>query len=251
MLKILFTAFTLLLLSSTSHAQYNSEGQDLISRFKPGGMWYFTGFRPATPDKVRKYDRLIFDLTHSEWNGDLKPVQNAWTTIGLNTNLLFDIPLTKASPVSIGTGLTHSFIKMRNDGIVFTADSTSSYTSIHQGPTTGLFPTKRYLGGNSFSIPLELRFRTKGWKHFKVHLGGRVGYQLNFYQKSVTGSHSSRAVLKDYSLPDVNRLIYSTHVRIGIRNWSVYGSYNLNSLFKSSNSAQLNLFQFGLSVSLF
>jgi len=57
--------------------------------------------------------------------------------------------------------------------------------------------------------------------------------------------------LKDYSLPDINKLIYSAHVRIGIRNWSLYGSYNLNSFFKNSSSAQLNLLQFGLSVSLF
>jgi hypothetical protein len=251
MLKTLSIVLFFMLLSGSVKAQYDSQGADLISRFKPGGMWYFTGFRPAQPEKVRKYDRLIFDLTHSEWNGDLNPVQNAWTTIGLNTNLLFDIPLSKGNTVSIGTGLTHSFVKMRNDGIFLSADSTGSFTTLLQNPTTGLYPTKNYLGGNSFSIPLELRFRTKGWKHFKIHLGGRVGYQMNFYQKTVTGNHSSRSVLKDYSLPDVNKLIYSAHVRIGIRNWSLYGSYNLNRLFKSTSSSQLNLFQFGLSVSVF
>jgi hypothetical protein len=251
MLKTLIAVLFFTLLSGASNAQYDSQGADLISRFKPGGMWYFTGFRPAVPEKVRKYDRLVFDLTHSEWNGDLNPVQNKWTTIGLNTNLLFDIPISKGNTVSIGTGLTYSFMKMRNDGILFEQDSTASFTTVHQHPSTGLYPLKRSIGGNSFSIPLEIRFRTKGWKHFKVHLGGRIGYQMNFYQKSVSGNFTERSVLKDFSLPDVNPLIYSAHVRIGIRNWSLYGSYNLNGFFKSSSSAQLNLLQFGLSVSLF
>lgn len=234
-----------------SVAQYDSQGSDLISRFKPGGMWYFTGFRPAIPEKVRKYDRLIFDLTHSEWLGDLEPVQNKWTTIGLNTNLLFDIPLSKGNTVSIGTGLTHSFVKMRNDKILFSADSTNSFTTFSEVMNSGIQAEKRYLGANSFSIPLELRFRTKGWKHFKVHIGGRVGYQLNVYQKIVTGEYSARTIYRDYSLPDIQRLIYSAHVRIGIRNWSLYGSYNLNSFFSRSSSSELNLLQFGLSVSLF
>ena len=41
-----------------AYSQYNSEGKDLISRFHPGTMWFYTGLRPATPEKVRKYDRL-------------------------------------------------------------------------------------------------------------------------------------------------------------------------------------------------
>ena len=182
MLKSFFLFISFLLLSNFSNAQYDSQGPDLISRFKPGGMWYFTGFRPAIPEKVRKYDRLIFDLTHNEWNGDLSPIQSRWTTIGLNTNLLFDIPLSKGNTVSIGTGLTYSMFKMRNDELIFTQDTSGRYTTLVQQPIVDFQPTKRYLGGNSFSVPLELRFRTKGWKHFKVHLGGRIGYQLNFYQ---------------------------------------------------------------------
>ena len=39
-----------------AYSQYNSEGKDLISRFHPGTMWFYTGLRPATPEKVRKYD---------------------------------------------------------------------------------------------------------------------------------------------------------------------------------------------------
>ena len=46
-------------------------GQDkeLITRYRPGVMWFLTGIRPAQPEKVRKYDRLIFDITYNDWIG--------------------------------------------------------------------------------------------------------------------------------------------------------------------------------------
>ena len=48
-----------------------------------------------------------------------------------------------------------------------------------------------------------------------------------------------------------NRLIYSVHARVGLRNWALYFSYNLNPIFSNQLSTQLNLVQMGLSVSLF
>ena len=81
-----------ILLANVGFSQYNSEGE-LTSRFRAGFMWFYTGLRPAKVDKVRKYDRLIFDITYNDWNGDQELFQNHWASIGLNTNLMFDIPL--------------------------------------------------------------------------------------------------------------------------------------------------------------
>ena len=52
-------------------------------------------------------------------------------------------------------------------------------------------------------------------------------------------------------MADVNKLNYAVHMRFGIRNWALFGSYNLNGLFKSNESVKLNLLQFGLSLSLY
>ena len=53
------------------------------------------------------------------------------------------------------------------------------------------------------------------------------------------------------SLPDVNHLSYSAHVRIGMRNWALFGSYNFSPLFESNESIELYPIQMGLSISLF
>jgi hypothetical protein len=246
----LLTAFFILFLINGSYAQYNSEG-DLISRFRPGGMWYFTGFRPAVPEKVRKYDRLIFDLTYNDWAGDLDPLKNQWRSLGLNTNLMFDIPISKGNTVSFGTGLSHAFFRINSNGYRFAADAAHTHTHLYTLNETETAAANRFLGGNSIAVPIEMRFRTKGWKHFKVHIGGKIGYQWDLYTRTIEEGQSGILITKNKNLPDATRLIYSAHVRIGIRNWALFGSYNISTLFQDHHSPQLNLLQGGLSLSLF
>lgn len=241
--------FLLTTLSFQSFGQYDSEGADLISRFHPGSMWFYNGIKPASMEKVRKYDRLMLDIAYNTFNGDLKFFNNKWNSIGFNTNIMFDIPIKIGNAVSFGVGLTHSFFKVETSGKAFNADT--SYTFTELSTYQPFAEESRYLIGNSFAVPMEFRFRTKGWKHFKVHIGGRIGYQSNLYSKTINHFQNGKQVFKDYSFVDVNPLIYSAHLRVGIRNWALYGSYNLNSLFKNNSSVQLNLFQVGLSVSLF
>jgi hypothetical protein len=241
--------FLLTLLSFQSFGQYDSEGADLISRFHPGSMWFYAGIRPAETEKVRKYDRLIFDVTYNTFTGALKPFKNNWNSIGLNTNLMFDIPIKKGNTMSFGVGLTHSLFTIETSGKSFNADTSFTFTQLSSYQPFA--EETRRLIGNSFAVPVEFRFRTKGWKHFKLHIGGRIGYQSNVFSKTINHFQYGKQVFKDHSFVDVNPLIYSAHMRVGMRNWAVYGSYNLNSLFKNKSSAQLHLFQVGLSVSLF
>lgn len=248
MFKILITC-CFLIITYASNAQYNSKGVDLISRFHPGTLWFFSGFEAAEEGKIRKYDRLIFDLVYNDWNGDQKPFNNKWASIGLNTNLMFDIPFNKDSKFSVGTGLSHSLIKIHHNNS-FVVDSTNTFTIYQAKDSLSIF-NRSFLNGNSISVPLEFRFRSEGWKHFKFHLGGKIGYQLNLYSKEITNGENGKLVQKNHNFPDVGRLIYSAHVRIGIRNWALFASYNFNPLFLNPKSTQLNLMQFGISVSLF
>jgi hypothetical protein len=87
MMNKLIYFFLFLLVSLTVKAQFTSEGADLISRFRPGVMWFNTGLRPAEIEKVRKYDRLVFDITYSDWAGESKPFQNKWASLGLNSSI--------------------------------------------------------------------------------------------------------------------------------------------------------------------
>lgn len=236
-----------LLIASVANAQYDSKGET-PSMFRPGFMWYFTGVRPAKVERVRKYDRLIFDLTYNDWVGDQEPFNNHWASIGFNTNFMFDVPLTKGNTVALGIGVSHQLTRVRHDNL-FTKSSNPESTNLV--PKTTQTFDKNILVGNAFSLPLELRFRKESWSHFKFHIGGKIGYQANMYSKTIFGSGNNRDVVKDYGFPDLNPLIYSAHVRLGLRNWALYASYNFNTIFAESASTQLNQLQFGLSISLY
>lgn len=251
MFKLIILGVFITFCSPHLRAQFDGLGDDEISRFRPGSMWFFTGLRPAQPEKVRKYDRLIFDLTYNDWNGDLKPLENDWRSIGMNTNLLFDIPISKGNTVSIGTGFYHSFFRISCPGRQFTADSTQHHTQITVHPNENPASVKRFLGGQSIGIPIEFRFRTKGWKHMKFHIGAKAGYEFRQYAMTIAKTDNGRYITKDNGLPDPTRFVYSAHMRVGMRNWALYCSYNLNGLFRDASSPKLNLIQLGLSVSLF
>jgi len=237
----------LFLVSFHLQAQYDSEGIN-TSRFRPGVFWFFTGYHPAKPEMARKYDRLIIDVTYNDWTGDRKMFQNHWASIGLNTNLMFDIPLVKKNLVSLGVGGCYSFQTMRHNKDVF-MNQQSQWTVVSDSANYINFDRNSFAGHN-FSIPFELRFRTKGWRHFKVHLGGKVGYQAWLYGKT-KGIQNDDTFKFRTKVPDPNRFTYSAHVRFGLRNWAFYAQYNFNNLFSNAMSTQLNSVQFGISVSLF
>lgn len=218
------------------------------SDFRPGSMWYFTGFRPAAPEKVRKYDRLVFDITYNDWMGDRELFKNHWASIGLNTNWMFDIPLAKQNVVGLGIGITHQWVNIRHDNLLFRNDTNQS-TEFHEKTVLDEFNSSNY-GSHSLMMPLELRFRSKGYKHFKFHMGGKIGYLFGGYSKyKVNDEFKSETKTKGFH--DDPMLVYSVHARIGIRNWALFGSYQINRMFTSELSVQLNLIQFGLSISLY
>lgn len=247
-MKIRLTVIFICLAIFPSLAQYDSKGE-LISRFRPGIMWFYTGLKPAQEDKIRRYDRLIFDITYNDWIGDEELFKNHWASIGFNTNLMFDIPLSKGNKVSFGIGIQHQLTRIRHDRewiYQFETNQTNLVTN------DSIFPfDKGIYGANTFALPIELRFRNEGWKHFKLHLGGKIGYQINAFNKTVDNSADVKTVNKVINFPDQNSLIYAAHVRLGLRNYALFGSYQFNKMFSNKNSSQLNVIQLGLSVSLF
>jgi hypothetical protein len=239
-ITILFSLITLL-----SFGQYNSEGV-VKSRFRPGIMWFNTGWKPG---KAERYDRLMFDVTYNDWVGDRKTFKMKGPSMGMNVNWLFDFPIAPRNMVSIGLGPSYGFYYMRHD-LPIVYDSDNQLTTFGDQEDSGLFG-KRQLVGHQIALPVEFRFRTKGWRHFKVHVGGKIGYQISLNEKARYEQNDETIKEKNPTSKDANRLIYSAHVRMGMRNWAVYASYNFNPFYKNKQSTELHLLQLGLTLSVF
>lgn len=233
-------------LSLTTFAQ----DSDLITRYRPGFMWFDTGIKPAILEKVRKYDRLIFDVVYNDWvSKSHKAFKVSPLSIGFNTNIMFDIPLTKNNTKSFGIGFTYGLYRIRMNDFFVRNDVEGSSKLIQDISQYGI--EKSVFKLNSLSIPVELRFRGKNWKHTKIHLGAKASF---FFRPSTTLSTKTDKIVsqqKNVGFYDFNHFNASAYLRFGVRNWSVFASYNFRPLFKDELSTVLHPIQAGISLSLY
>jgi hypothetical protein len=236
-----------------SFSSLNAQKQDstLISRHRPGFMWFFDGVRPSKLVDARKYDRFIVDVNYASWvSKEQHPIQPFWNSIGYSIQSIFDIPFTAKNTVGLGVGLGYEHTRIHSDQMLQYYPSSNSTIlnniPLNSGIEKYLFTT------NKLFIPLEIRFRTSGWQFVKFQVGGRIGYQLLPKSHYFTTTENG---LKEESIQagfkNINPWIVSLHARIGIRNWAITTSYNLSSFFVKNQSTPLNGLQIGLSISLF
>lgn len=243
-MKIFFSLF-ILLFSFKALAQFGYKDENIASRFKPGIMWFNTGWRPAPEEKTRKYDRLIVDVVYSM--PDIAGVkQTTKGSFGWNMNTMWDIPLTKGNTVSIGVGLSYRNARLGLSNYVY-EDSVAKTTTLLDSTYSNL--NKQVLGSHAFAVPIELRFRAAKWKHLKFHVGGYFGYQPRMYNK--LWYNENETVYTRKKLLDNNPMIYGVHARLGFRNVALFADYRVSTSFKSDKSMELNFLTFGLSFSIF
>lgn len=230
-------------------SQYLEKEEGLVSRFRPGIGWYYSGLKPYEEEKLRKYDRLILDVVYNDWSGEESLFESPWNSLGFNVSFLFDKVISSKNTFSIGYGLAFSHYnnKTQKD---FVRNFDQGSTSLEDFDPAVEIIRNKYTA-NYIELPLEFRFRTKGRKHFKFLIGGKIGYQLNSFTKQLTEQGGFILKTRNYSFPDNQRLRYGATVRIGIRNYALFASYYFSSLFKDNESIELYPFSLGISFSLF
>ncbi len=222
--------------------------EDVVSRYRPGFMWFYTGFRPADLEKPRKYDRLVLDVHYNTWATPKLEKMDVLRSIGFQINTLWDKPLNKRNGIAIGFGLAYRFQKM---GLLtyFDYDYASKISThndtIQSSPSFAIanFRTHQVL------IPLEFRFRMKKWRHLKLHLGGNIGYRFGANFQGKTSDKNTETTLRN--MLDAKGISYGLHARFGIRNWAFSASYDLKKQFNNSQSFVANPLSFGISLSFF
>ena len=247
-MKNIILLLIFIIYSSTLVAQYKDD-EGIYSRFRPGVAWFYSGFTPYEEGKLRKYDRLMVDLVYNDWYGDRDYFTSPWQSIGVNASLMFDVVLTQANTMSFGWGIGYSHFSNRTK-LQFSRDLINKATLISEFPA-GSEPKSSKYGANYIEIPLELRFRSKGHSHFKFMIGGKIGYQLNSFSKETEHIDGKKYSTKQYGFADSNPLRYGATVRIGIRNWAIYGAYYFSPLFTNKASADLTPISVGITLSLF
>lgn len=232
-----------------SFGQYLEREVGLKSRFRPGIMWFFNGGRPYDAKMLRKYDRFIVDVVYNDWFGDRKSFSGPWYSIGVNTQLMFDVVLRESNTVSFGWGIGWSHVNNISSELL-ERDFVNNATYLTSFPS-GDEPSHYKFVANYLEIPLELRFRSAGYNHFKFMMGAKIGVQLNAYDQYREQESGTTIRMREYGFADNSLLRYGAIARMGFRNYAIFGELFFSNLFSNRESAQLLPFSLGVSISLF
>ena len=236
MKKILFVVIALISVSAVS-AQKKKTSSDFMSR---------TG------------DHFMLQLTSDHWIGVPDSVKDHFKGLsrGGNVYVMLDQRF-KGNPkfsvaFGLGVGTSNIYFKRMNVDI----KAKTNKLPFNNLDTLGYF--KKYKLTTAFlEIPLELRFTAnpeKENKSIKAAIGIKVGTLLNVHVKGKTLLDKNGKTVNSYTAKETGKGFFNSTrlmatARIGYGNFSLFGGYQFNNIFKDGVAADVKLFQIGLCVS--
>jgi hypothetical protein len=236
MKKLLFIVFALMTVFAATAQE----------KKKPGGFMTRTG------------DHLMLQLTNDHWMGAPDSIKSRMKGFarGANVYVMLDQRF-KGSPqwsVAFGLGVGTSNMYFKN----MVVDIKSKTNTLPFRKVDSVDHFKKYKVTTAFlEIPLELRFTfdpENESKSIKAALGVKVGTLLNVHTKGKTLLDKNGATLNSYTAKETGKGYFNSTrlaatARIGYGNFSLFGSYQFNNIFKDGVAADMRLFQIGLNFS--
>lgn len=207
----------------------------------------------------RAGDHLMIQFSNDRWMGStpdsIKSHMKGFAR-GFNAYVMLDKVFRGAPQFSVafGVGFSSSNIYFKNFGIDL--KSKNATLPFNRLDSTDHF--KKYkLAMSYLEIPIELRYSNdpeNDTKSIKAAIGFKVGTLLSVHTKGKTLLDKNNKVLYNYTEKEANRHFFnSTRIaataRIGYGNFSIFGSYQINNLFKDGVAPDTKLLQIGLTLS--
>lgn len=204
----------------------------------------------------RSNDHIVIQLGYSGWAGIPDTINTKGLSRSFNMYFMLDKPFKTNKRLSVAAG-----VGIATDNIFF--DKTSIGIKEISGPLkfknvadTNYF--KKYKLGTAWAeVPLELRFTkdpTNNKKSIKAALGVKVGTLLNAHTKGKNLLNKSGTTVNNYSEKlNSKKYFNTTRVqltgRFGMGNLSVFGNYQIGSLFKEALGPSIKTFTIGIAIS--
>ncbi len=208
-------------------------------------------YKNATPAIVKpSRDFVMIQLGYNNWVS--KPDSVKTKTLGyvFNAYLCYDFPIKKSNmSFAAGLGINTSVVYLDKQKLVNTDTGTlGAAAHIINDPNPG----KRYKVNTTYlQAPFELRYfsnmqnRNKG---FKAALGVTVGAFLGAHTKELTSVGGTNIKEKVNTKRYYSPWNFAATARIGWGNISVFGSYNITTVFKENNGPALTPASVGICI---
>lgn len=208
---------------------------------------------PAAPkSEVSKPSRdfVMLQFTYEGWNNAPDSLDLKSFGRGFNGYLCYDFPIKKSSfsfAAGIGVGTSNIYF---NDQQIVLNDTGALAGQVRFVPETVNY--KRYKLSTAYlEAPFELRYfgnkenRNKG---FKAAIGLRVGTLVGAHTKGIRTVDGSKVAEKVNTRRYLDTWRFGATARVGYGNFTLFGSYNLNSLYKEGSGPQFTPFSVGLCI---
>jgi len=225
-----------------------------------------TAQKPSKEQKKKEWskltsrpgDHIMLQLSYDTWMGVPDSIKSHMTGFsrGFNAYVMIDKVFKRAPQfsVAIGAGISTNNMYFKN----YEIDITSSTAKLPFNNLENKDHFKKYkLAISYLEIPLEFRFSSNpanDTKSIKAAIGFKIGTLLNVHNKGKTYLDNNARTIKTLTAKETsNRYFNATHMaataRIGYGNFSIFGSYQLNNIFKDGVAADMKILQIGLCIS--
>lgn len=212
--------------------------------------------KPTINLQGRANDHFMLQLGYAGWAGAPDSINTGGFSKSFNVYFMFDFPF-KTNPklsIGLGPGISSDHIKF-NKTYVGIRETTNTLQFRDQSDTNHFKKTK--LATVYLEAPIEFRYTANPLnsdKSFKFAVGLRVGTMLKAYTRNKTLQNKNGQALNDYMAKEYQKSYFNTTRlvatgRVGIGHFSLFGSYQITSLFKEGVAAEIRPFAIGLTLS--
>jgi hypothetical protein len=204
----------------------------------------------------RANDHFLLQFGVTNWAGRSDSIHTTGLSRSFNMYFMFDLPFKSNPHLSVGIG-----VGIGTDNIYFNKTyigikDNTTYIQFQDVSDTTHF--KKYkLATAILEAPVELRFSSHPEtpnKSFKVALGLKAGLLLNAHTKGKTWESSTGATLITYTEKQTSNRFFNSNrfvatARIGYGVFSLFGTYQLNPVFKEGLGPAVRPYTIGLTIS--
>ena len=203
----------------------------------------------------RANDHFLLQFGYTSWAGKPDSINTKGLSKSINAYFMFDFPF-KTNPnlsMAFGPGIS-------TDHILFTKtyvgikDQTNAIQFTNREDTNHFKKTK--LATAYLEAPIELRYAAnpETGKGFKAAIAVKVGTLLNAHTRNTkfedkNGNSLNDYVMKESSKRFMNKTRISAQARFGYGHFTLYGSYQLTTLFRDGAGPQVRPFSIGITLS--
>ncbi len=217
---------------------------------------------PATKKKKdipdmsnRPNDHFLVQLGYTSWSGAPDTINTSGLSKSINAFFMFDFPF-KTNPklsMAFGPGISsdHILFTKTNVGI---KDNTPSIRFTNASDTNHFKKTK--LATVYLEAPVEFRYSAKPetGKGFKFAIGVKIGTLINAHTRntkfqSKTNTSINEFIMKESSTRFFNKNRLSLMGRVGMGHFSLFGSYQISTLFKEGLGPAVKPISIGITLS--